>query len=193
MFCTPFFRFPHLANRVHGPRNHFYVSTASCSLQLRISLVTLAWEWPALTSSRGTHKFSNTRHMSAVSREEICLSSRSFRIRVGATHIPYVRTTVDTILRNQIPLTFLCSVCARRFLALCLGGLQLVVKAEVERHLAAAGHRAEVHVFNEDCRGMTSCDAFRSILVYCAMQTEFFIAKISYLALSRCHLVAVFR
>ncbi len=40
-----------------------------------------------------------------------------------------------------------------RYLVLCLGGLQATVQAEVERHLAAAGHRAEVRVFSEDCRG----------------------------------------
>ena len=84
-------------------------------------------------------------HMSAVSQDPFAF--------VSELHT-YVRTTVDTILRNQIPLSFLWSVCARRYLALCLGGLQLVVPAEVERHLAAAGHRAEVHVFNEDCRGI---------------------------------------
>lgn len=41
-----------------------------------------------------------------------------------------------------------------RYVALCLGGMQAVVKAEIERHVAACGQTAEVRMFNEDCQGM---------------------------------------
>eukprot|EP00752_Nemacystus_decipiens_P012903 g11421.t1 len=39
------------------------------------------------------------------------------------------------------------------YVALCLGGMQAAVKADIERHVAACDQIAEVRMFNEDCGG----------------------------------------
>ena len=41
-----------------------------------------------------------------------------------------------------------------RYLLICVGGLQAVVKTEVERHMAACGRKAYVQVFQEDFQGI---------------------------------------
>lgn len=47
----------------------------------------------------------------------------------------------------------MCVLLRSRYVALCLGGMQAAVKAEIERHVATCGQRAEVRMFNEDCQG----------------------------------------
>ncbi|CAM9513419.1 unnamed protein product [Scytosiphon promiscuus] len=39
------------------------------------------------------------------------------------------------------------------YLVLCLGGLQAIVKTEIERCIAESGYRVNVTIFKEDCRG----------------------------------------